>query len=91
MKRNPEKEKKRNKATAYGGFAVRIFMAFVAFAVIFVFARHLTGMVTDHPYLYAGIFSVIALGVVFGDLYLYYKLNIRPFRTEKDQNTKNQV
>ncbi len=91
MKKNPEKEKKRNKKIAYVGFCLRILMGVFALAIIFVFARHLTGMVTGHPYLYVGVFLVIALGIVFGDLYLYYKLNIRPFRMEKYQNKKNQV
>lgn len=82
--KNPEKEKKRNKKIAYVGFCLRILMGVFAVAIIVLFVRNLTGMTTDHPYLYAGVFLVIALVVVFGDLYMHYKLDIKPFRKAKN-------
>lgn len=73
-----------NKALPYIGFTVRIIFAIFAFLIsMLVFLDLLTRAGTRFSYGLCFLIPVAAVVVIGGDLYLRYKLDIRPLRTEK--------
>lgn len=88
MKKDQEKEKKSRKTVAYVGFTLRILVGIfaIAIAVVFSFGMFKTAS-TRTAYVVSFLAPILAVSIVFGDLYMHYKLDIKPFRKKSDQKT----
>lgn len=88
MKRIRENQKQSRKAVAYVGFSLRILVGIFAIAIAELFFIEMIKTASNlTTYVVCFLVPVIAVAIVIGDLYMHYKLDIKPFRKKKDQNT----
>lgn len=74
----------------YVAMVIRFFFAMLAMAIAILFFLDMIEKATDrYSYALCFLIPVVAGVIVFGDLYMRYKLDIKPLREEKKGRKKN--
>lgn len=82
--------KKDRNILPYVAFGIRIFFALFAMVIAVLFFLEMIKTANDrYSYALCYLIPVIAAVVVGGDLYIRYKLDIRPLREKKKEQKKN--
>jgi heme/copper-type cytochrome/quinol oxidase subunit 4 len=85
-----KKKKDKRSLFPYVAFVIRICFGLFAMAVAVIFFLRLTDSATDRfSYALSYLIPVMAAVIVFGDIYMHWKLDIRPLREAKRDRKKN--
>lgn len=85
-----KKKKDRRRLFPYIAFIIRILFGLFAMTVaVLFFLKMANGAPDRFTYAFSYLIPVIAAVIVIGDLYLHWKLDIRPLRETKESRNKN--
>jgi hypothetical protein len=86
------KNSKNRNILPYVGFGIRIFFALFAMAIAVLFFQEMLKKVDDrYSFALCFLIPVIAAVIIGGDLYMRWKLDIRPLREAKKNRKKISV
>ena len=84
------REKKNRKVLPYVGLVLRIIVGIFAIGISVIFFIEMTENATTlYPYFLCSLIPILAIAIVGGDVYMRYKLDIKPLRKKKKEQDGN--
>ena len=82
--------KKNRNIISYVGLTLRIIVGIFAIGISMIFFMEMTEDATTlYPYLLCSLIPILAVAIVGGDIYMRYKLDIKPLRKKKKEQNHN--